>query len=100
MTFYQNKFNMTLSQNNYKIIELYIALKIAFCYNYVINMNVQSRHCALSVRGWDVAPKRRKNSSAMQCRIRCHIQRLAFKHYPLFVVASLPFKEKGGAFFD
>ena len=61
-------------------------------------MNVQSRHCALSVRGWDVAPKRRKNSSAMQCRIRCHIQRLVFKHYPLFVVASLPFKEKGGAF--
>ena len=37
-------------------------------------MNVQSRHCALSVRGWEVAPKRRRYS-AIQCRVRCHIQR-------------------------
>jgi ECF transporter S component (folate family) len=63
-------------------------------------MNVQSRYCALSVRGWEVAPKRRI-LSAIQCCVRCHIQEILIsaRHFLLFVVASLPFKEKGGAFF-
>ncbi len=63
-------------------------------------MNVQSRYCALSVRGWEVAPKRRI-LSAIQCCVRCHIQEILIsaRHFLLFVVASLPFKEKGGVFF-
>ena len=54
--------------------------------------NVQSRYCALSVKGWEVALKRRI-LSAMQCRVRCHIKEIIVSIYSL-CCGSLPFKEK------
>lgn len=60
---------------------------------------MQSKYCALSVRGWEVASRRRSFFRGTMLRPLPHMRDILLKHF-LFVVCFFAIQRKGGAFFN
>lgn len=59
---------------------------------------MQSRVSALSVRGWEVAPKRKALEPAAWHRVRCHILKIGVRLHLTFEMWSICHKKWGDLF--